>query len=75
MAVAALKRPLVGAGEFWLQIEQLGSGIRWYVVAAEQPLQRSLCRPHWLMDWTGADERVTAADRTTARRVCAAGRA
>ena len=22
------------------------------------------------MDWTGADERVTAADRTTARRVC-----
>lgn len=35
----------------------------------------SLCRPRWLMDWTGADEHVTAADRTTARRVCAAGRA
>ena len=34
----------------------------------------SFCRPRWLMDWTGADERVTAADRTTARRVCAAGR-
>lgn len=34
-----------------------------------------VCRPRWLMGWTGADELDNAADRTTARRVCAAGRA
>lgn len=29
------------------------------------------CRHPWLMDWTGADERVTAAVRPPALRVCA----
>ena len=74
-AVAALERLLAGATGCRLLVEQLSDGCRWRAVAVGLPLQRSLCRPRWLMDWTGAGERVTAADRTTARRVCAAGRA
>lgn len=74
-AVAALGRFLVGAVGRRLLVGRLGDWRRWRAVAAGQPLQRSLCRPRWLMDWTGADERVTAADRTSARWVCAAGRA
>lgn len=37
--------------------------------------QQSLCRPRWLMDWTGANERVTAADRPAAHTRSVGGRA
>ena len=70
-----LKRLLAGAARRRLLVERLGDGCRWRAVAAGLPPAVSLCRPRWPIDRACADELVTAADRTTMRRVCAAGRA
>ena len=71
--VAALERLLAGAAGFRFRSRWRGC---WCVaVAAELAVARCLCRPRWLMDWTYADSPDNAADRTTTRRVCAAGRA